>query len=102
TYCSDPYVRSFPIRRSSDLSFNQRHGQWLFALEWAFTAIFALEYLVRIYTHPEPRKYVFSFYGAIDLLSILPAFLALLFVDAQRSEEHTLNSSHVKISYAVF
>lgn len=71
------------VMLDSIASFNQRHGQWLFALEWAFTAIFALEYVVRIYTHPEPRKYVFSFYGAIDLLSILPAFLALLFADAQ-------------------
>ncbi len=71
------------VMLDSIASFNQRHGQWLFALEWAFTAIFALEYVVRIYIHPEPRKYVFSFYGAIDLLSILPAFLALLFADAQ-------------------
>ncbi|MBU2330963.1 MAG: ion transporter, partial [Gammaproteobacteria bacterium] len=45
-------------------SFNERHGELLTTLEWGFTTIFALEYLVRIYTHPEPRKYIFSFYGA--------------------------------------
>ena len=59
------------------------YGTFLFGLEWFFTAVFAIEYLVRIYTHPEPRKYIFSFYGAIDLLSVLPAFIALLLPDAQ-------------------
>ncbi|MCW3147889.1 ion transporter [Stutzerimonas stutzeri] len=64
-------------------SVNARHGVLLTNLEWAFTAVFAIEYALRIYTHPEPRKYVFSFYGAVDLLSVLPAFVALLFPDAQ-------------------
>lgn len=59
------------------------YGTLLTGLEWFFTAVFAMEYLVRIYTHPEPRKYIFSFYGAIDLLSVLPAFIALLLPDAQ-------------------
>lgn len=59
------------------------YGAFLFGLEWFFTAVFAIEYFVRIYTHPEPRKYIFSFYGAIDLLSVLPAFIALLLPDAQ-------------------
>lgn len=52
-------------------------------LEWGFTAVFAVEYLVRIYCHPQPRRYVFSFYGVVDLLSVLPAFIALAFSDAQ-------------------
>ena len=64
-------------------SFNERHGQLLTALEWGFTAIFAIEYVLRIYTHPEPRKYILSFYGMVDLFSVLPAFIALLFPDAQ-------------------
>ncbi|MCF7203432.1 ion transporter [Pseudomonas oligotrophica] len=61
----------------------QQHGALLATLEWTFTALFALEYLMRIYSHPEPRKYIFSFYGAIDLLSVVPAFIALLYPDAQ-------------------
>lgn len=64
-------------------SYRLRHGVLLAGLEWFFTAVFAAEYLVRIYTHPEPRKYVFSFYGAIDLLSVVPAFIALVLPDAQ-------------------
>ena len=55
-----------------------RHATLLLGLEWAFTLTFLVEYCLRIYSHPQPRKYVFSFFGIVDLLSILPAFLALV------------------------
>ncbi len=48
-----------------------------FLLEWLFTIAFTIEYMLRIYSHPRPLKYIFSFYGAIDLLSILPTYLML-------------------------
>jgi len=64
-------------------AYREAYGPLLTGLEWFFTAVFAIEYALRIYTHPEPRKYIFSFYGAIDLLSVLPAFIALLLPDAQ-------------------
>ncbi len=60
-----------------------RHQSLLDALEWGFTLIFTFEYLLRIYCHPVSRRYVFSFYGLIDLVSILPTYLALLFGGAQ-------------------
>ncbi len=47
-------------------------------LEWIFTIIFTLEYYLRIYCLQRPWKYVFSFYGIIDFLSIFPAYLSLL------------------------
>lgn len=47
--------------------------------EWAFTIFFTLEYIVRILISPHKRKYVLSFFGIIDLLSILPAYLSLVF-----------------------
>ena len=47
-------------------------------LEWGFTILFSIEYLLRIYSHPKPLTYVFSFWGLIDLLSILPAYLSLV------------------------
>lgn len=62
---------------------NLRHGALFTSLEWGFTALFAIEYAVRIYCHPTPRKYIFSFYGMVDLLSVLPAFIALLMPEAQ-------------------
>lgn len=63
--------------------YHNRHGELFMTLEWCFTAIFAMEYLLRIGVHPKPMAYIFSFYGAIDLLAVLPAFLAQLFPAAQ-------------------
>lgn len=51
--------------------------------EWFFTILFTIEYIIRIYTHPAPRKYIFSVYGLIDLVAILPTYLALIFVGAE-------------------
>ena len=79
----DHFRQLVVVMLDSIASFNERHGQLLTNLEWGFTAIFAVEYVLRIYTHPEPRKYILSFYGMVDLFSVLPAFIALLFPDAQ-------------------
>jgi voltage-gated potassium channel len=59
------------------------YGDLLLALEWFFTAMFAIEYALRIYISPKPREYIFSFYGLIDLLAVVPAFIALIYADAQ-------------------
>lgn len=64
-------------------AFHHAHGDWLLGLEWGFTAIFAIEYMLRLYCAPRPLRYAFSFFGLIDLLAILPAFLGLLYGDAQ-------------------
>ncbi|WP_407315905.1 ion transporter [Pseudomonas sp. nanlin1] len=56
----------------------------LFAwIEWGFTLVFALEYLLRLYCSPKPLRYAFSFYGLIDLLAIVPGILAIYYSDAQ-------------------
>ena len=44
-----------------------------------FTGIFTVEFALRLYSHPKPLRYFFSFYGLIDLFSILPTYL-LFFV----------------------
>ena len=48
------------------------HHSALLTAEWIFTAIFTFEYLVRIYCSPQPFRYMRSFYGIVDLFSILP------------------------------
>jgi voltage-gated potassium channel len=55
-----------------------RNGQLLDALEWIFTAIFTIEYLARVCSVRYPLRYMFSFFGVIDLLSIVPSYIALL------------------------
>lgn len=52
-------------------------------LEYLFTAFFTFEYLARIYCSPRPRKYIFSFFGIIDLLSTLPVYLSIFFGGAR-------------------
>ncbi len=48
-------------------------------LEYVFTFFFTLEYLLRLYCSPQPRRYAFSFFGIIDLLSTLPLYLGWIF-----------------------
>lgn len=50
--------------------------------EWFFTILFTVEYLLRIYCSPKPWRYVTSFYGFIDLISVLPSYLSLIFSGA--------------------
>lgn len=52
-------------------------------LGWLFTIGFTLEYYLRIYCLKKPMRYVTSFYGVIDLLSIVPPYLGLIFPAAQ-------------------
>ena len=49
-------------------------------LEWVITILFTIEYITRIITIKAPRKYIFSFYGIIDLLSTIPMYLSFVFV----------------------
>ena len=53
------------------------HGPLLHVLEWGFTLVFTVEYVLRLACTERPRKYALSFFGIIDLLSILPSYLAL-------------------------
>ena len=48
-----------------------------YSLEWVFTIFFTIEYFLRIYVVKEPKKYIFSFYGIIDFLAVLPTYLSL-------------------------
>lgn len=50
----------------------------LLGIEWFFTIIFTLEYILRILVSDKKLRYVFSFWGLVDLLAILPAYLSLI------------------------
>lgn len=70
------------VLADSVAAIHAQYGDELYALEWAFTWVFTLEYALRIYSTTRRRAYIFSFYGVIDILSILPTFLAFLFPSA--------------------
>lgn len=54
------------------------HNFFNFA-EWAITIIFSFEYIARIISVKKPKKYIFSFFGIIDLLSTIPKYISLIF-----------------------
>ncbi len=50
---------------------------WLEFFEWIFTALFTIEYILRIACVRKPLRYIFSFYGIVDLLAFLPNYVGL-------------------------
>lgn len=62
---------------------NVEYGKTLKGLEWFVTVIFTLEYILRLAIVPKPRKFVFSFYGIVDLLAVLPTYLGLFLTGTQ-------------------
>jgi voltage-gated potassium channel len=58
---------------------NARFHATLYLVEWFFTILFTLEYVLRLYCSPSPRRqYVLSFFGLVDLFAILPTYLSLV------------------------
>lgn len=55
----------------------------LLILEWIFTILFTIEYVLRVYSVHKARNYIFSFYGIVDLLAILPTYISLIFPGTQ-------------------
>lgn len=62
---------------------HDEHGRILYIAEWVFTILFTIEYMLRIFTSYHKFKYIFSFYGIIDLLAILPTYLSLILIGYQ-------------------
>jgi len=58
------------------------HRDWLQGAEYLFTALFTLEYIARLASVRRPLAYATSFFGVIDLLSVLPTYLAVFAPEA--------------------
>lgn len=59
------------------------YGLLLRGLEWGFTGLFTVEYALRLWCARRPLVYARSFFGIVDLLSIVPTYLAVLFTGSQ-------------------
>ena len=59
------------------------YGHELYVLEWSVTILFTIEYFLRLICTGRPWKYILSFYGIVDLLAILPTYIAVFLVGAQ-------------------
>jgi voltage-gated potassium channel len=57
-----------------------KYHKLLYIGEWIITVFFTFEYIARIITVKKPKKYIFSFYGIIDLLSTIPLYLSFILV----------------------
>jgi voltage-gated potassium channel len=65
------------VMLESVTSIQAQYGGLLRALEWIFTALFALEYIARLLCVRRAWQYAWSFYGVVDLVAILPSFINL-------------------------
>ena len=57
---------------------SRQYGPLLVKAEWFFTGLFTVEYVVRIICARRAWRYIFSFYGVVDLMAIVPTYLMYL------------------------
>lgn len=65
----------FLVMFESMKSWSDDHPLFFYYTEWAFTIFFTIEYILRIAVSHKPLKYIFSTWGIIDLLAIIPTYL---------------------------
>lgn len=65
-------------------SFDNKYHFFLDTSEWIITILFTIEYILRIIAIKKPAKYIFSFYGIIDLLSTLPKYISFFIVGSHQ------------------
>lgn len=66
------------IMMASVARYDQQHHTFFVVSEWIITVFFSLEYILRIISNKKPLNYIFSFYGLVDLLSLLPMYLSFI------------------------
>lgn len=64
-------------------SLNDRFHEVFLVIEWILTILFTIEYILRIYTVEKKLAYITSFYGIVDLMSIVPTYLTLFALPIQ-------------------
>src|SRR5687767_4210712 len=63
--------------------YNERYGHIFYMMEWGFTILFTIEYILRLICIKRPVLYMVSFLGIVDLLAIIPMYLSIFIVGAQ-------------------
>ncbi len=72
------FISVFAVMLESVSSISANYRLPLNIVEWFFTIAFTIEYVLRLSCVRHPLKYAFSFYGVVDLLSIIPTYLSIL------------------------
>ena len=73
----------FVVLLESIENLHDKYGRIFIVLEWFFTIFFTIEYILRLYCVYKPKKYALSFFGLVDLLSIIPTYLSLFITGTQ-------------------
>ncbi|MEJ2596204.1 MAG: ion transporter [bacterium] len=68
------------VMLDSVASLHEKYLQFFYVTEWILTILFTIEYILRIFTTTKPARYIFSFYGIIDFLAIIPTYLSIFLV----------------------
>jgi voltage-gated potassium channel len=68
----------FTVMLDSVQSMRDAVGNAFNIIEWTVTLIFTIEFILRLYCSPSPKRYVKSFFGVIDILSILPTYISVI------------------------
>jgi len=71
------------VMLESVTSIQADYGSILRTTEWGLTAIFTLEYGLRLVCVRKPAAFALSFFGVVDLLAIAPTYASLVFEGAQ-------------------
>lgn len=71
------------VMLESVASLQAQYGRLFRICEWGFTIMFTLEYILRLYVSSKPTRYARSFFGVVDLLSLLPTYIDLFFPGAR-------------------
>ena len=72
-------ISVFGVMLISVSHIDDKYGYILHPLEWVFTFLFTIEYILRIYSVQKPWKYIFSFMGIVDFLAIIPTYLVFIY-----------------------
>jgi len=71
------------VMLDSVAAIREQYGFYLSMMEWTFTVLFSIEYILRLLSVRKPLLYVTSLFGVVDLVSVLPSFIALYYVGAE-------------------
>ena len=63
--------------------YQEKYGFYLYTIEWVFTILFTIEYILRLISVKKPWRYALSFFGIIDLLAIFPTYISFFVPGAQ-------------------
>lgn len=66
------------IMMASIVRYDEKYHDFFYIGEWIITVFFSIEYVLRIFSNKKPLNYIFSFYGIVDLLSLLPMYISFL------------------------